>query len=252
MLAGTTFNHVASRQKHLSALWISVPRPLGSGPDQPSGRFLTGAVRQNRNFGECWCGVHGLAGVESRLAVGASWLRDSDRSCRRRTYSQVMEMILMGKKSPPKALGPSDLDYAFRRVIYDAMVAKRSLRLFKERKGEWALGSVARMAGLMMARNLFEFFSTKTREKDDDVRVTDFKLKSWKPKGTLTRDDVDRLHKVVGHIVCEDPNPFTQDEFVRIVQSQLEDTCKFIDAVQTEGAATLTGNAAKYLSILRK
>lgn len=51
MLAGTTFTHVAPRQKHLSALFESW-----------------------RNFGECWCGVHWYRGFESRLVAGGQTL----------------------------------------------------------------------------------------------------------------------------------------------------------------------------------
>ena len=55
MLAGTTFTHVASRQKHLSALLIAVPRPLGSGHFErrkplPDGR---GTAKQKPG-GKCW------------------------------------------------------------------------------------------------------------------------------------------------------------------------------------------------------
>ena len=144
----------------------------------------------------------------------------------------------------------SELNYGLRRVVYDTMVAAKSLTSFSSVDKDYSANEMAKMSGLIMARNLNAFLYCHGHDKNDDINVTDFNLSAWQPspKARLEKEVIKRIHKIVGHIVASKPNPFKDEREVRnIILPIIREACEFIRKCLAQEKAKYTGKASYYV-----
>jgi hypothetical protein len=144
----------------------------------------------------------------------------------------------------------SELDYAFRRVIYDLMVAAQALLLLDHYRGVFPAAAVTKIAALIMARNINDFLYCKgPRDHADDIDFDDFRISNWRPdaQSQLLLDHRKRIHKIVGHIVAADPVHFGGPQTIRkVVVPLLREGCEFIRQCRDQSIAQYTGRAMEY------
>jgi hypothetical protein len=142
-------------------------------------------------------------------------------------------------------------DYALRRIIYVVLVAAKSLDMIKhDGKGDYSKKEVAKIAGLMMARNLDDFFFKRPNPKKqhpDDIFLADFTL-VWKPSSAgLSAATNRRISKIAGHIVAWKLPVFTDDEAIKVIRPILEVAVDFVRSCVAHGDAKYTGHAKFYV-----
>jgi len=138
-------------------------------------------------------------------------------------------------------------NYAFRRVVYDAMIAARGVVSFNNIDGYSSKESM-KLAALIMARNLDAFFFQLSYSHDDDINYTDFGLSSWTPdtSAKLTKSVRKRINKVVGHVVSSKPDPFKNpDEVDKIVLPLICQASEFVRACLQDDVAKYTGKSGE-------
>ena len=97
-----------------------------------------------------------------------------------------------------------------------------------------------------MARNLNAFFYHSKSNHHDDIQVADFALALWvpDPKSALTKDQQQRINKLVGHIVTSKPEPFkTSNEVSALTVPLIREVCQFMEACISAGEGQMIGNA---------
>ncbi len=149
----------------------------------------------------------------------------------------------------PRLATQGELNYAFRRVLYDMMVAAKSLSSLTEIKGDYSQKESMKMAALIMARNLNDFFFVYQYHCSDDINVKDFGLTSWIANNTarIGSKDKKRIDKIAGHVVASKPHPFKDDHEVKaIVLPLIRQSHEFISCCLQEKMAGYTGNASRY------
>jgi hypothetical protein len=144
----------------------------------------------------------------------------------------------------------AELNYTMRRVVYDTMVATKSLATLPASRRDYSAKEMAKMSALIMARNLDAFLFLNKHDKADDINVTDFTLSEWKasPDAALTREERTRTNKIVGHIVASEPRPFRDnDKIWQKIPLIVEEACNFVRQCLAQKKATYTGNARYYV-----
>ena len=140
-------------------------------------------------------------------------------------------------------------EYALRRVIYDVMLAAKSLIALANGSPDFAEEESFKVAALIMVRNLDAFFFGQPSGHGDDIHHGDFGLTSWKPdeSAKLQGTERERINKIVGHVVSSRPAPFNKrDEVPRIVIPLIGQASDFVRACRKENAVAYTGKAAEY------
>ena len=109
----------------------------------------------------------------------------------------------------PRAAKQNELTNAFRRVLYDMMIAAKSLASLSQVTRDYSRKESMKIAGLIMARNLSDFFFEHRYRYPDDINVTDFTLTTWRPNNTakLTPSVKKRIDQIAGHIVAKQAAP---------------------------------------------
>jgi len=144
----------------------------------------------------------------------------------------------------------AELNYGLRRVVYDTLVAAKSIDSLSTIGRDYAGKEMAKMAALIMARNLHAFLFVPNYSKTDDINVTDFNLSNWQPSSQahLSPNVYERIHKIVGHIVASKPNPFKDDKDVNgKLIPLIEQACDFVRQCRAQGKAEYTGTAKYYV-----
>lgn len=143
-----------------------------------------------------------------------------------------------------------ELNYAFRRVLYDMMLAAKCVTSLSASANDYSATELRKVAGLMMARNLNDFFFVvKEHRHSDDIDVSDFLLVAWQPNSSAKLNKVvkTRINKIAGHIVASEPIPFKKDQEVcDIIRPLVETAHQFILACLKEAKAEYTRKAADY------
>lgn len=130
-------------------------------------------------------------------------------------------------------------NYTFRRLVYDMLVAAKSVELITFTKGDYSAKEAAKVAGLLMARNLDEFFFKQHRlasqgknvacayRYDDDVFVADLEIQNWaaNANAALSKRNRDRISKLVSHIVANHQPP--RNETARNLASESQPDVPF-------------------------
>jgi hypothetical protein len=148
-----------------------------------------------------------------------------------------------------RAAKQNELTYAFRRVLYDMMIAAKSLASLSQVTRDYSRKESMKIAALIMARNLSDFFFQHQYRYYDDINVTDFALTTWRPDNTakLTPSVKRRIDKIAGHIVASKPAPFKEDQEVSdFVLPLVAQAREFVRACRAEQKAEYTGHASKY------
>ncbi len=144
----------------------------------------------------------------------------------------------------------SELNYAFRRVLYDMMLAAKCVDSLSMSPRDYSAKELRKIGGLIVARNLNDFFFVVKQHKlIDDIDVTDFELSTWRPdpQAKLSKKDKNRINKIAGHIVARDPEPFRDDkEICSMLRPLIATGHQFVSACQKELKADFTGRAADY------
>ena len=112
---------------------------------------------------------------------------------------------------------------------------------------------MAKIAALIMARNLNAFLFVKHHQYLDDINATDFGLSNYKLNSTdsLCSNVKKRIDKIAGHIVSSEPTPFKDDEEIKtVVCSILKLSYEFVSKCLSQGKAKYTGMAPKYVDHL--
>lgn len=165
------------------------------------------------------------------------------------------------KVRPPRT--PVQLDYGLRRVINDIMVGAKAVwqltgnRLRRDFSGQ----EIAKFAGLIVARNLNDFFFQIPDK--DDVAFLDFGLTSWTPdpKAELSHDDKpdkklgdrNRIGKLYGHIVAVDDvewdgvEPYRSPEAINTIRPLLLEGCHFVRECSLQKGSQFKGKARFYI-----
>jgi hypothetical protein len=149
----------------------------------------------------------------------------------------------------PRPAKQHELNYAFRRVVYDMMIAAKSLSALSSGTRDYSQKELTKIAALIMARNLNDFLFQHQWRYDDDINVTDFGLATWRPDkaAKLSTSVKKRIDKIAGHIVASRPDPFKDDQEVHdIVLPLVTQIRDFVCACRVEQKAEFTGNASKY------
>ena len=145
----------------------------------------------------------------------------------------------------------AELNYSLRRVVYDIMVASKSVASLSASGNDYSEKEMAKMTALLMARNLNAFLFVHEYVKDDDINVTDFiNLSSWTPSPSACMSEIvkQRIHKIVGHIVASKPSPFKDDEEIRnTIIPIIEQACNFVRECLAQNIAKYTGEAPYYV-----
>lgn len=141
-------------------------------------------------------------------------------------------------------------DYALGRVCYNLMVASEAACRLKD-KGTIATNAVAKIVGLIMARNLHDFlFEARTKNShSDDIFANEFQLQHVPDnQAKLSSDDKKRINKIAGHIVQEDPGHFDRNaDVLKVLVPLIDEGAKFVNKCLNEGKAVLpTSRASKY------
>lgn len=164
---------------------------------------------------------------------------------------------------------PSTVDqrnYALRRIIYNTMIAAKSLHMLPLSGKDFSQKELAKVAGLIMARNLDDFFFKQQRDcaiaiqkgktpnpqasykQLDDIFVSDFAL-SWVAPSTamIPQPEYQRINKLAGHVVAIPPKPFKDDAACQILKPLILVAVDFVRASLTGGNAVYTGKATYYV-----
>jgi len=144
-------------------------------------------------------------------------------------------------------------NYALRRVLYDTLVATKSLLAFGDARRDFATKESLKAAALIMARNLNAFFYHTDYAHIDDIHVGDFSLVKWTPdkSAALDKRQKMRINKLVGHVVTSRPDPFKSDQEVRdLAVPLIRQSRDFIEQCTTTQAAQYVGRAKRYARIL--
>lgn len=167
------------------------------------------------------------------------------------------------------ASSPSTADqrnYALRRVLYNTLIAAKSLDYVPESGDDYSAKEMAKASGLIMARNLDDFFFKMDRDaaratshgkmpspqhsykKADDIFVVDFRI-AWSPpvNAMISERDYERINKLVGHIVADLPDPFDDAEACPVIEPLVRAAIGFIPACLTSGQASYTGKSGFYV-----
>ncbi len=143
-----------------------------------------------------------------------------------------------------------ELKYALRRVVYDTMVAAKSITSLPASGRDYSAKEMAKMSALIMARNLDAFLFLRKYLKEDDINVTDFALSGWKPSGkaALSQAERERINKIVGHIVASKPVPFKDDDKIwKKILLIVEEACNFVRQFLAQKKARYSGKAPYYV-----
>ena len=150
-----------------------------------------------------------------------------------------------------KMASQGELNYCLRRVIYDMMVAARAAHSLSIDQNDFSCKEMAKMAGLIMARNLNDFlFFVPDKPKEDDINVLDFCIDNWhpSPKAKLRPDTKNRINKIACHIVAHRQDVFMDDEKTKeFMLPLIKECCSFVQQCLAENKAEYTGNASKYV-----
>jgi hypothetical protein len=169
-------------------------------------------------------------------------------------------------KDPKIAATMRQRNYALRRVLYDTLIAAKAVLAVRTSGRDYSAKEAAKAAGLIMARNLDDFFFKQNRvmsgagtrkgkvspqdayRKDDDIFVGDFGLR-WTPdqKAMLSDTDYERINKLVGHIVADSPKPFIDSVATAIIERHVQVAVEFVQTCLSSGAAAYTGKAEFYV-----
>ena len=150
---------------------------------------------------------------------------------------------------------PAERNYALRRVIYDAMVAAKAVEVMDSARGDSLAKETAKIAGLMMVRNLDDFFpkSARKHKYPDDIFVGDFSptwTPSWKDRPTDVQRE--RINKLVGHIVAWPPTVVRDREARKLIIGGVDTAVQFVNHCREQNLAKYTGNAGKYWEQLNR
>lgn len=145
-------------------------------------------------------------------------------------------------------------NYAYKRMLYDLRVAAHSLNLLPWFSGGSPPWSCYAITALIMARNINDFLFPPPKPKykhDDDIFVVDFALQ-WKPRvGKIPDEDRERINKIAGHIVADEPKHFSSmREMTRIVRPLISEGRDFVHHCRVESKVSDTGYSKKYLAEL--
>lgn len=150
----------------------------------------------------------------------------------------------------PRAATKEELNYTFRRVLYELLLATKCVVALSTTANDYSAKELRKIGGLIVARNLNDFFFVvKQHRFIDDIDVTDFELSMWRPdsQAKLNKKDKSRINKIAGHIVARGPDPFKDDkEISDILQPLIVTGHQFVLACQKELKAEYTGRAADY------
>lgn len=167
---------------------------------------------------------------------------------------------------PAKPATTDQRNYALRRIIYNTMIAAKALDLVPLSGADYSQKELAKAAGLIMARNVDDFFFKQDRVvnravkkgktpkrqnaymQPDDIFVSDFSL-SWSPSPAAMIDETtyERVNKLVGHIVAEPPDPFKDPEVQAIIQPLVLTAVEFVRNTLATAKASYTGKAGYYV-----
>ena len=157
-------------------------------------------------------------------------------------------------------------NYALRRIVYNTMIAAKALDVVPLSGSDYSQKELAKAAGLIMARNLDDYFFKQDRvvkravangktpnrqnayTKPDDIFVSDFSL-SWTPPPAAMIDETayERINKLVGHIVAEPPDPFKDPEALAIIEPLVLTAIEFVQNTLAAAKASYTGKAGYYV-----
>jgi len=123
-------------------------------------------------------------------------------------------------KDPMTRATKRQRNYALRRVVYDTLIAAKALYVGRSSGRDFSAKEAAKVAGLIMARNLDDFFFMQTRKAarkgkakphdayhyDDDIFVCNFGL-TWAPATNAMLSDADRrdgfhVGKTLAQVSC--------------------------------------------------
>lgn len=108
----------------------------------------------------------------------------------------------------PRSAKQNELNYAFLRVVYDMMIAAKSLASLSQVTRDYSRKESMKIAALIMARNLNDFFLEYQHRHQDDINVTDFALTSWRPDKTAKlTPSVTKLIDDIGGILLRATRP---------------------------------------------
>ena len=136
---------------------------------------------------------------------------------------------------------------ALRRVLYDAMVAAKAIDLIATNEVGYPAKETAKIAGLIMARNLDEFLSNRSGRYDDDIRLSHFGS-SWVAPINFRIKDADRkrINKLVGHIVSSQPGVYRDKAAIDLIKPIVHAAVDFVKRCGTDGIADYKGKANAY------
>lgn len=168
-------------------------------------------------------------------------------------------------KVPNTLATPDQRNYAMRRVLYNTLIAAKSLEFVPQSGADYSAKEMAKASGLIMSRNLDDFFFKLDRDaakavkhghtpnpqssykKPDDVFVIDFAI-PWRPPviAMISDQDYERINKLVGHIVADPPEPFGDAETLAIIEPLVRVAVEFLQTCLVSGQASYTGKAGFY------
>ncbi|MCH8148053.1 MAG: hypothetical protein IH987_08695 [Planctomycetes bacterium] len=161
---------------------------------------------------------------------------------------------------------PDQRDYAMRRVLYNTLIAAKALDFVPQSGDDFSAKEMAKVSGLIMSRNLDDFFFKQDRDAEkvtrrggtpnrqesyrmpDDIFVADFPIPWQPPTSAMISDrDYERINKLVGHIVADPPDPIKDTEACAIIEPLVRAAIEFVHSCLTSGTASYTGKAGPYV-----
>jgi hypothetical protein len=153
-----------------------------------------------------------------------------------------------------------------RRVLYDALIAAKSLDFICQSGKDYSAKEMAKASGLIMSRNLDDFFFKLVRDgnrakrraerpnpqnsykKPDDIFVKDFGIR-WSPptSAMISESNYERINKLVGHIIAHSPVAFEDRDVCDIIKALVRAAVEFVKACLTSAQGYYTGKARFYV-----
>jgi hypothetical protein len=180
-----------------------------------------------------------------------------------RTATYSKESVMKDASTPST---PDQRNYAMRRVLYNTLIAAKALDFIPRSGGDYSAKEMAKSSGLIMSRNLDDFFfkvdrdgarptqggqrskPQKSYKKPDDIFVIDFSIPWQPPRSAMISDrDYERINKLVGHIVADPPDPFRDREACALITPLVRAAIEFIKSCLTSGQASYTDKAGYYV-----
>ena len=153
---------------------------------------------------------------------------------------------MIGTRQPSQA----EKNYALRRIVYDALVATKSVIEFGRTRRDFSKKESFKVAAFIMARNLNSFFYYNDYRYDDDIHVGDFDLPNWTSdkSAQLTKGAQKCISKVAGHVVARTPSGSLSNQDVTDLLVPLIRVCgEFIHQCISTGTASYTKAAKSYV-----